>query len=76
MKIKNQLLLIVLCLSYLTFSSCSDKKSDTNDREKNPFGITSNAKSQILKPCHWSFAVEQSVDGEFMLVSTAKLDNG
>jgi hypothetical protein len=76
MKIKNQLLLTVLFLSYLTFSSCSDKKPDANDKEKNPFGITSDTGTQILQPCHWSFTVEQSVNGEAILVSTAKLDSG
>jgi thiol:disulfide interchange protein DsbD len=76
MKIKNQLLLTVSFLSYLAFSSCSDKKPDANDKEKNPFGITSDTGSQILQPCHWSFTVEQSVNGEAILVSTAKLDPG
>ncbi len=76
MKIKNQLLLTVLFLSYLAFSSCSDKKPDANDKEKNPFGITSNIETQILQPCRWSFTVEQSVNSEAILVSTAKLDSG
>ena len=76
MKIKNQLLSTILLLSYLTFSSCSDKKADTNNKEKNPFGSTSNTETKILQPCHWTFTVEQSVNGEGMLVSTAKLDSG
>lgn len=76
MKIKNQLLLGVLFLSYVTFSSCSEKKPDANDKQKNPFGITSNTGSQILQPCNWSFTVEQSANGEAILVSTAKLDSG
>ena len=76
MKIKNQLLLTVLFLSYLAFSSCSDKKPDANDKGKNPFGITSNTGTQILQPSDWSFTVEQSVNGEAILVSTAKLDSG
>ena len=76
MKTKNKFLLTVLFLSCLTFSSCSDKKPDANDKEKNPFGITSNDETQILKPCHWSYTVEQSVTGEAILVSTAKLDSG
>jgi thiol:disulfide interchange protein DsbD len=76
MKIKNQFLLTVLLLSYLMFSSCSDKKPAANDKEKNPFGITSNTGAHILQPCHWSFTVEQSVNGEAVLVSTAKLDSG
>jgi|GEM_PF-1820292 len=74
-KIKNQSL-AVLFLSFLTFYSCSDKKTDAITEEKNPFGATSNTGSQILQPCHWSFAVEQSANGEAMLVSTAKLDSG
>lgn len=75
MKIKNQLLLNILFLSCMAFSSCNDKKRDVNDKE-NPFGITSDTKTQILQPCHWSFTVEQSVSGEAILVSTAKLDSG
>jgi thiol:disulfide interchange protein DsbD len=77
MKIKKYLgLLTVLFLSYLTFSSCSNKKPDANNKEDNPFGITSNTGTQILQPCHWSFSVEQSDNGEAILVSTAKLDSG
>ncbi len=76
MKIRIQSLLTALFLSYLTFSSCSDKKPDTNDNEKNPFGIALNTESQILQPAHWSFAVEQGANGETILVSTAKLDSG
>ena len=73
---KNQLFLTVLFLSYLTFSSCSNKKPDANDKKKNPFGISSNTATQILQPCHWSYTVEQSANGEAILVSTAKLDSG
>src|SRR4051812_31862867 len=76
MKIKDWLLLSLLFLSYFAFYSCSDKKADANDKEKNPFGIDSNIESQILQPCHWSFTVEQLADGEALLVSTAKLDSG
>jgi len=76
MKIKNQLLLTVLFLSYLTYSSCSNKKPDANNKEDNPFGITSNTGTQILQPCHWSFTVEQNAKGEAILISTAKLDSG
>ena len=76
MKTKKHLLLTVLFLSYLVFSSCSDKKPDANDKEKNPFGITSDTGTQILQPCHWSFTVEQSDNGEAILVSTVKLDSG
>src|SRR6187402_1558735 len=76
MKTKKHLLLTVLFLSYLIFFSCIDKKPGANDKEKNPFGIASDTGTQILQPCHWSFTVEQSVNGEAMLVSTAKLDSG
>lgn len=76
MKIKNQLLLTVLFLSYFTFSSCSDNKRDANDKEENPFGITSNTGTQIVQPCHWLYTVEQSANGEAILVSTARLDSG
>jgi hypothetical protein len=76
MKINNQLLSTILLLSYLTFSSCSDKKADTNNKEKNPFGTALNTETKILQPCHWTFSAEQSVNGETILVSTAKLDSG
>jgi thiol:disulfide interchange protein DsbD len=74
MRTKKHLVLTVLFLSCLLFSSCSNKKPDAT--ENNPFGIASTAETQILQPCHWSFTVEQSADGEAMLVSTAKLDSG
>ena len=77
MKIKNQLLSTILLLSCLTFSSCSNKKkADTTDKGKNPFGSTSNTDTQILQPCRWTFTIEQSVNGEAILVSTAKVDSG
>jgi hypothetical protein len=77
MKIKkDQLVLTVLLSSCLAFSSCSNKKPDASDKGKNPFGITSTTGSHILQPCHWLFTVEQSADGEAVLVSTAKLDSG
>ncbi len=76
MKIRIQSLLTALLLSYLAFSSCSDKKAEANDKETNPFGIASSMESQILQPCHWTFTVEQSGNGEAILVSTAKLDSG
>jgi Disulphide bond corrector protein DsbC len=75
MKTKKHLLMKVF-LCYLIFSSCSDKKPEANEKEKNPFGITSDTGTQILQPCHWSFTVEQSGNGEAILVSTAKLDSG
>lgn len=74
MKTKKHLVFTVLFLSYLLFSACSNRKPDASDN--NPFGIASTTETQILQPCHWSFAVEQSADGEAMLVSTAKLDSG
>jgi len=76
MKIRNQLLSIILLLSYLTFNSCGEKKADTNNNEKNPFGSASNNETKILQPCRWIFSVEQSANGEAMLVSSAKLDSG
>jgi hypothetical protein len=76
MKIKNQLLSTVLVLSYLPFSSCSDKKANSSNKEKNPFDNASGTATKILQPCHWTFSVEQSVNGEAVLVSTAKLDSG
>jgi hypothetical protein len=76
MKTKKLLLLTVLFLSYLIFTSCSDKKPNAESKEKNPFGIDSKNESHVLQPCHWSFTVEQSANGEAMLISTAKLDSG
>lgn len=76
MKIKNQLFLLALLLSYFNFSSCSDRKPNSNDKEENPFGGASNAVGQILQPSHWSFTVEQSTNGEATLISTVKLDSG
>lgn len=76
MKTKNQLLSTILLLSYLTFSSCSDKKADTINKENNPFGSASTPETKILQPCHWTFSVEQSDNGEAKLISTAKLDSG
>jgi len=60
---------------FIAFSSCNNNKSAPNDKEKNPFASATNSESQILKPCHWSFAVEQSGSGEAILISTAKLDS-
>src|SRR5690242_64065 len=76
MKIKHHGFLTLLFLSYLAFSSCSDKKSDTDEKQQNPFGISPNSATGILQPCRWSFTVEQNVNGEAILVSTAKLDSG
>ncbi len=76
MKIRKHLLLTVLTLSYLLFSSCSNKKTEAVEKKENPFGVASKAETQILQPCHWSFTVEQSANGEAMLISTAKLDSG
>jgi|SRR5688572_20353605 len=76
MKTKKHLLWTILFLSHLLFSSCSNKQPDANDKKKNPFGIDSNIETQILQPCHWSFAIEQSANGDAMLISTAKLDSG
>ena len=76
MKIKDQLFLLALLLSYFNFSSCSDRKPNSNDKEKNPFGGASNAVGQILQPSHWSFTVEQIANGEATLISTVKLDSG
>ena len=76
MKMKNQLLVTILLLSYLTFYSCSDKKSGTNNNEENLFDSASNTETKLLQPCRWTFSVEQRVNGEAILFSTAKLDSG
>jgi hypothetical protein len=73
---KKQIVLAMLFLSCLLFYNCTRSKSEMNDKEKNPFGINSDTGTQLLQPCHWSFTVEQSVNGEAILVSTAKLDSG
>jgi hypothetical protein len=73
---ENQISWTILLVTSLTFSSCSDKKADTNINEKNPFGSASNTETKILQPCRWTYSVEQSVTGEAILVSTAKLDSG
>ncbi len=75
-KIKNQLLSTILLLNFLTFASCSEKKTDTSNKAKDPFGSASNTEIKILQPCRWTFTVEQSGNGEAVLVSTAKLTSG
>lgn len=65
MKNRNQLLSTILLLSYLTFSSCTDKKADANNNEKNPFGGASNTETKMLQPCRWTFLVEQSVNANY-----------
>ena len=76
MKTTNQLLFTALLFSLFAFSSCSNKKPNTSDSAKNPFGGSANAVGQILQPSHWSFTVEQSTNGEATLISTVKLDSG
>jgi hypothetical protein len=76
MKIINQLLSTIVLLSFLTFTTCSEKKADSNQEEKNPFGSTSNTETKIIHPCRWTFTVEQIGNGETILVSTAKLGSG
>lgn len=74
----NTTLLIYFVTSFYSFGvfSCSDRKPASNDKEKNPFGIASTPGTTILQPPDWTFAVEQSAQGEAILVSTAKLDSG
>ena len=76
MKIKNHVFLTALLLGYFTFSSCSEKKHDANEKRKNPFGTASGIGTGILQPSHWSFTVEQNADGEATLISSVKLDSG
>lgn len=76
MKAPKHLLLTISISSYLILSSCSNKKPEVNDKDKNPFGVSAHTESQLLQPAHWSFTVEQGANGEAILVSTAKLDSG
>lgn len=61
------------CLQF----SCSNAKMNENTTEKNSFVNTSPPiATGILKPCRWSFTVEQNEKGEAYLISTATLDSG
>jgi hypothetical protein len=46
----------------------------------NPFASATNKDTnigtKILRPCHWTYKVEQSSPDEATLISTAKLDSG
>lgn len=67
----------MLFFCYLTLSNCGKNKSESNNDVVNPFGNeVSKAKSQILRPCHWTYAVEQNSPDEAILISTAKIDSG
>lgn len=75
-RIKRYLLVAVLFLCCLTFSNCSSK-TETNNKDANPFASATNeGKTQILRPSHWTFKVEQSSPDEATLISIAKLDSG
>jgi thiol:disulfide interchange protein DsbD len=79
--IKNQVLLTtMLFLSCLIFSNCSRTQPEENNKSENPFGSSTNKagniSTQILRPCRWSYTVEQHSNGEATLISTAKLDSG
>jgi len=70
-------LVTMLFLSCLFLTSCnliSDKKSNKDQA----FSAANNEEplkiSGILHPCQWSYRVEQSVPGEAILISTAKID--
>src|SRR5580765_6432496 len=77
-KIKIQLMSLFL---FLIFSSCNngnsnaDKKTGDDKTGQSNVG-TADLGNQMLYPCHWTFSVEQTVPGEAILVSTAKLDSG
>jgi hypothetical protein len=69
--------LAMLFLCCLTFFNCSRNKPETNNEELNPFASATNKDTtQILRPCSWTFRVEQSLPDEAILISTAKLDSG
>ena len=76
-RVKRQVLLAMLFLCCLTFSNCGRNKPETYNEEVNPFASATNKDStQILRPCHWTYKVEQSSPGEATLISTAKLNSG
>ncbi len=76
-RVKKQVLLAMLFLCCLTFSNCSRNKPEISNEEANPFAIATNKDTtQILRPCHWAYKVEQSSPDEATLISTAKLDSG
>jgi hypothetical protein len=72
--------LVMLYLCCLIFSAGCSNKSETSNTNENPFSSTNGGEtidSQILKPCKWSYRVEQDpTSKEAMLISTAKLDSG
>ena len=76
---KKQVLLAML-LSCLIFSGCSRSKPGVSSKKEDPFASAANHEpiiaTQILRPCHWSYEVEQNSPGEATLISTAKIDSG
>ena len=76
-RVKRQVLLAMLFLCCLTFSNCGRNKPETYNEEVNPFASATNKDTtQILRPCHWTYKIEQSSPDEATLISTAKLDSG
>lgn len=76
-RVKRRVLLAMLFLCCLTFSNCGRNKPETNNEEVNPFASATNKDTtQILRPCNWTYKVEQSSPDEATLISTAKLDSG
>ena len=49
MKIKNRVFLTTLLLGYFTFSSCSEKKPNANEKRENPFGTASGIGTGVLQ---------------------------
>lgn len=76
MRIENHLMSIVLILRSFMLPSCRERKAGTDEKMKEPFGVTSEMKSQILQPSHWTFEVEQNGHDEATLISTVELDSG
>jgi hypothetical protein len=75
--VKRQVSLAMLFLCCLTFSNCGKNKPETSNEQVNPFGITTKKDiNQILRPCHWTYKVEQSSPDDATLICTATLDSG
>lgn len=74
--VKKQALLATLFLCCLTFFTCRNKSETTNEGVNSFASATNKDTTQLLRPCHWTYKVEQSSPAEATLISIAKLDSG